>query len=197
MEDIKNMNTKEYLKRFDEILNNMSDKMLSQNIINNITQDFIRCMIPHHQAAIYMCENLLRFTTYRPLQEIAHNIIKTQTKGIEQMKEIASTTTGYYNTRREVNWYIRKYFSITKEMIERMENAPRCENININFTNEMIPHHEGAIEMCKNLLQYRIDPRLVNVAQSIIAEQSEGVKQLEEVRNNLCNRRPNLTNYVN
>ena len=101
--------TKEYLKKFDEILNNMSNQMLSQTITNSITLDFIRCMIPHHQAAIYMCENLLKYTHYKPLQDIAHGIIKMQTRGIEQMREIASTTSGRYNTRREVNWYIRRY----------------------------------------------------------------------------------------
>ena len=105
------------------------------------------------------------------------------------MKEIASTTSGYYNTRREVNWYINKYFQITREMINKMRNAPRCENININFTNEMVPHHDGAIKMCNNLLQYRIDPRLVKVAKTIIDEQSKGVKRLKEIRDGLCNRR--------
>ena len=186
MEDIRNVNTKEYLKKFDKIVDNMANQMLSQNIVNNITLDFIRCMIPHHQAAIYMCENLLKYTNYIPLQEVAHNIIKEQTKGIEQMKHIAETTRGYYNTRREVNWYIRKYLQITHNMIDRMRNAPRCENINLNFVNEMIPHHEGAIEMCKNLLQYRIDPRLVKVARYIIEEQSEGVRRMENIRKTLC-----------
>ena len=187
MENTNNLNTKEYLNRFDEILNNMANQMLSQKITNNITLNFIRCMIPHHQAAIYMCENLLRYTYYKPLQDICHNIIKTQTDGIEQMREIASTTTGFYNNRREVNWYMRTYFEITRNMIEKMRNAPKCDNINLDFTNEMIPHHKGAIEMCKNLLKFRIDPRLSKVAQSIISEQSKGVSELNDVRKNLCN----------
>lgn len=185
MDNIRNPETKEYLKRYDEILNNMANQMLSQNITNSITVNFITCMIPHHQAAIYMCENLLRFTTFRPLQEIANNIIKTQTTGIEQMKEILKTTSGFYNTRRQVNWYIRRYFQIVKYMVDKMKNAPREKYINLDFTNEMIPHHEGAIEMCNNLLQYRIDPRLAKVAQNIIKEQSEGIEKLEKLRNQL------------
>ena len=187
MENIKNMNTKEYLKRYDEILGNMSKQMLSQSITNNITLDFIKCMIPHHQAAIYMSENLLKYTNYRPLQDIAHNIIKMQTRGIEEMKQVASTTNGYYNIRREVNWYIRRYFQIVREMIEKMKNAPRCESINLNFINEMIPHHEGAVEMCNNLLQFRIDPRLAKIAKTIIKEQSEGIKELETVKKSFYN----------
>ncbi len=186
MEDIRNINTKEYLKRFDEILNNMEKEMLSQNITNSITIDFIKCMIPHHQAAIYMCENLLKYTNYRPLQDEAHNIIKRQTKGIEQMKEIASTTSGTYNTRREVNWYTRTYYQITRNMIDKMRNAPRCEQINLDFIYEMLPHHEGAIQMCNNVLRYRIDRRLIKVAKTIIEEQTESIKQLEEIKRHLC-----------
>ena len=67
-----------------------------------------------------------------------------------------------------------------------MKNSPRCVNINLDFVGEMIPHHEGAIQMCNNLLQYRIDPRLADVARTIIEEQSRGVKELEQIRRMLC-----------
>lgn len=180
------LEVQKYLSRFDEILCQMTRKMLSTNIVDNITINFIVCMIPHHQAAIYMCENLLKYTDYEPLQEIAKGIIEMQTRGIEQMKEILRTTSGYENSPKDVNCYMAKYYSITKNMISRMQNSPRCMNINLNFVGEMIPHHEGAIAMCKNLLQYCIDPRLKDVADSIIREQSEGVRQLEEVQRNIC-----------
>ena len=87
-----NENAKMYLQKFDQILCTMACRMLSKIPTRSITLDFIECMIPHHQAAIYMCENLLKFTSYRPLQEIAHGIIRMQTRGISQMREIASTT---------------------------------------------------------------------------------------------------------
>lgn len=185
MQNVRIMRAKRYLIRFDEILNQMADKMISQEVTNSITINFIRCMIPHHQAAIEMSENLLQYTRYQPLQEIANNIIKRQTEGIEQMTEIA-TTSSYLNTPKDINNYIAKYLEITKEMIEKMKNSSRCVNINLNFVNEMIPHHEGAIYMCKNLLLYRIDPRLRNVADSIIKEQSEGVKKLKQVQAYQC-----------
>ena len=186
--NVRNASTKEYLKKYDEILNNMEKQMLSQNITNSITLDFIKCMVPHHQAAIYMSENLLKYANYRPLKEIAQNIIKMQTNGIEQMKNIASTTSGFYNNRREVNWYIRRYYQIVQNMFNKMKNAPRCENINLDFVNEMIPHHEGAVEMCNNLLQFKIDPRLVKVAQNIIKEQSNGIKDLQKIRDSFCSK---------
>ncbi len=173
-----------YLYRFDQILNEMADKMLNVQMTNSITINFIQCMIPHHQAAIYMCENLLQYTTYKPLQEIAHDIIQMQTRGIEQMRDIAKTTPGFFNAQRDLECYITKYFEITKDMISKMRNAPRAMNVNLNFVNEMIPHHEGAIAMCDNVLQYYIDPRLRNVALNIIREQSEGVEELKQIRKN-------------
>ena len=178
-------NAKMYLERFDKILCTMACKMLSKSPTNSITLDFISCMIPHHQAAIYMCQNLLKFTSYRPLQEIAHDIIRMQTRGIKQMREIAATTRCVNNTCKDVNMYFSKYREITENMVYRMRSAPRCNNINLNFTNEMIPHHEGAIEMCNNLLKYPIDRRLEAVAKNIIAEQSRGVRQLKEIRDDI------------
>ena len=180
-----NENAKMYLQKFDQILCTMACRMLSKIPTRSITLDFIECMIPHHQAAIYMCENLLKFTSYRPLQEIAHGIIRMQTRGISQMREIASTTKCLNNTYQDVNMYFSKYREITENMVYRMRSAPKCDNINLNFTNEMIPHHEGAIQMCNNLLKYPIDERLEVVAKNIIVEQSRGVRQLKQIQNSI------------
>lgn len=174
-----------YLNKFDQILSEMSIKMLSACITNNITINFIETMVPHHQAAIYMCENLLTYTEYDPLVQIARNIIVTQTNGIEQMREICMTTHGYINLKCDVKRYEKSFFCITKNMICRMKNSLRSNNIDLNFISEMIPHHEGAILMCENLLKYYIDPRIRNVAENIIREQSDGVKQLMQIRQDL------------
>lgn len=180
-----NEQMKNYLSRFDKILYEMSCKMLNPNIVNNITLNFIECMIPHHQAAIYMSQNLLQYTRYIPLENIARGIIEMQEKGIMQMKEIARTTIGYESHPMHVKTYMQKYFEITKNMLDKMKNSLRTPNINLDFTSEMIPHHEGAILMCNNLLKYRIDPRLVQVANTIIQEQTRGVIELKEIQKNI------------
>lgn len=174
--------TRKYLCAFYQILNTMENKMLSAPITDNITINFITAMVPHHQSAIYMCQNLLRFTDYELLKNIAENIISMQTRGIGHMREIAITSYGYSNTRRDISLYERAYFSITRNMLCRMRNAPISNNINLNFIDEMIPHHEGAIAMCENLLKYRIDPRLKCIADSIINEQSKGLEELKRIQ---------------
>ena len=98
------------------------------------------------------------------------------------MKEINETASKFLNYQRNVDLYMTKYFSITEKMINQMKNSTRSININLNFVDEMIPHHEGAICMCENLLQYCVDPRLKMVADSIINEQIKGVMQLKEIQ---------------
>ncbi len=178
-----------YLDRFFEILNKMREEMLSQQITGNITIDFIKTMIPHHQAAIYMCQNLLEYTHYQPLINIANNIINEQTNGIEQMRFISNTTQYFSNSPSDVKNYNERYLEIVNNMVNGMRNSPRYRNINFDFIGEMIPHHEGAIAMCENVLKYQIDSRLKNVAENIIKEQSRGVQDLIQIRRNMCLRR--------
>ena len=176
-----------YLYRFSEILSTMAHRMLCTKPQNNITIYFIECMIPHHEAAIYMCENLLKYTNYEPLIKIANDIIEMQTRGVEQMQLILNENNSLYTNSLDDSYnYTVKYLTIVNQMINRMGHSPRCRNINLNFVNEMIPHHEGAISMCENLLEYNINPKLAVVAKSIIKEQSEGVTELKSVLNDLC-----------
>lgn len=182
MEKNELLNNQKYLTRFYQILSQMEYKMINVLPYENITAYFIKCMIPHHQAAIYMCYNLLFYSKYSPLIEIANNIIQTQKKGIKQMKRILKTTKDYDNSYYNLNSYYQNYFNITKKMVYEMGNNPFLLSVNLNFINEMIPHHEGAIYMCYNLLNYNIDPRLKEFAYNIIQEQSLGVKQLKYLR---------------
>lgn len=179
---------RKYLCRYDEILNQMAEKMLSPEITNSITINFIKDMIPHHQAAIDMSENLLTYSTYEPLRQMAKKIIKMQTQEIAEMEEIARTTYGFQNMTQEVKKYIEKNFEIINHMIEKMKNTPRSIYINLNFTYEMIPHHEGAIAMCENLLNYRIDPRLKVMADDMMQEQTQGIQEMKKIQNILSRR---------
>ncbi len=174
-----------YLARFQEILEKMSYRMLSQSFTNSITRNFILCMIPHHEAAIEMCQNLLQYPTDLKLQEIARNIISMQTKGIQEMKSILKNASSYRNGILFVYQYTIRYYEITKAMIEKMGKSAQTENVSYDFISEMIPHHEGAIRMCENLLQYPISPELRRVANNIILEQSRGIQQLQQAKNQI------------
>ena len=65
---------KNYLSCYYEILDCMIDKMTKAKTGCSISQNFINQMIPHHEAAIKMAENLLRYTTCIPLQNMSNCI---------------------------------------------------------------------------------------------------------------------------
>lgn len=174
-----------YLMQYNKIVNNMAYEMLSIVPTQNITIDFIKCMIPHHMAAIYMCNNFLNYSKYPPLVEIIKKIINQQNEGIRNMEEILRTTPKYKNPKKQVQRYLSKYYEIVNNMVWMMRHSLKSNNIELDFINEMIPHHEGAIAMCKNLLQYPTDPRLISVANEIINEQTKGIKELKEIRKNI------------
>lgn len=172
-------NTQAYLCRFYEILDTMVKDMTGTPLIDSVSHNFITQMIPHHMAAIEMSQNLLRYTTLIPLQDIAQNIITEQTEGIHDMKAALSRCSGCVNSPHELCLYQKRLDRIVQNMFSRMNNACRGNDINWNFMREMIPHHEGAIQMSKNALYFPICPELVPILEAIITSQEKGVRQMK------------------
>jgi uncharacterized protein (DUF305 family) len=57
-----------------------------------------------------------------------------------------------------------------RTMMARMERAPRGD-VDQDFIGQMIPHHQGAIDMAKAELRYGRNEQLRRIAQEIIVEQ--------------------------
>ena len=68
------------------------------------------------------------------------------------------------------------YAEATAEAMERMHagmmSAPVTGDPEHDFLSQMIPHHQGAIDMAKAVLGLTEDPAIRNLAQSIITEQT-------------------------
>lgn len=173
--------TKCYLSRFYEILDEMIQGMTGAVLTDSISQNFIVQMIPHHRAAIEMSRNLLQYTTFVPLQNIACRIIQEQSKGIEDMEAALEQCSAQENTEQELCLYRRRLHQITQTMFAAMEQARAANDINANFMREMIPHHRGAIQMAENALRFSICPELVPILQTIIVSQRRGVREMEQL----------------
>lgn len=171
-------NTKDYLNKFYDILDEMIIGMTGAELSDSISHNFIVQMIPHHRAAIEMSHNILRFTTYVPLQNIASNIITMQTKSIENMLNAEEVCSEICNTHQDLRLYERRFKQITQNMFKEMESARTTNNINIDFMCEMIPHHRGAVLMSQNALKYSICPELKPILDAIITSQEKGIKEM-------------------
>lgn len=77
--------------------------------------------------------------------------------------------------------YISDFKTILGTMIEKMTSAPLNDSISHNFIVQMIPHHEAAIEMSKNVLEYTDNDELTEIAKGIITEQTKSIKNMENI----------------
>lgn len=171
--------TEKYLSCFYEILKEMIHGMTCAELTDSISHNFIVQMIPHHAAAIEMSRNILQYTTFIPLQEIACNIIEEQTKSIKDMKQALNCCNMLQNSSGELQAYLQCFNQITEVMFNDMNNAVSTNNINANFMREMIPHHEGAIKMSENALRFPICPELKPILDAIITSQQAGVRKMK------------------
>lgn len=173
--------TKDYLTRFYEILDNMIRNMECVKTDDSISRNFILQMIPHHQAAIEMCRNVLPYTDNQTLRRIAADIISAQTRSIQNMQSVFGQCSRDANSCQDLNLYNRRYQQVTRVMFHGMETACADNRIGANFIREMIPHHEGAIGMCENALRYCICPGLAPILEAIISSQTKGIEEMRQL----------------
>lgn len=128
-----------------------------------------------------MSKNILIYTEDRQITEIAQNIISTQEKSIQNMLCIQNNCRRCRNCHRELCFYQNELQPIFDTMFDKMGNARSTQNVNCNFLREMIPHHEGAVQMSKLTLTYPICPQLVPILKAIIREQEQGIQDMKEL----------------
>lgn len=172
---------KSYLSRYHEILDNMIQSMEQAQLTDSISQNFIVQMIPHHEAAVQMAHNLLQYTTCIPLQNIALQIIETQTKGIHEMEALLESCSQLTSSPDDLARYRDCYGQIVQRMFCAMQQACISNQVDADFIREMIPHHRGAIQMAQNALCFSLCPPLVPILRSIVCTQQEEIRQMERI----------------
>lgn len=180
IEPLSNITIK-YLNTFNSILENMIKEMTKAPLTNSISHNFIVQMIPHHKAAIEMSKNILKYTTNISVQNIAIQIIDEQTKSIANLKRALTNCEKLNNPEQNVYYYQNKINQIMQIMFRRMASSPITNKINVDFIEEMIPHHEGAIAMVETILQYDICSDLKPILNAIITSQKKGVMQMKYI----------------
>lgn len=172
-------NTSRYLDCFHAILEGMIQGMTDAELTDSISHNFIVQMIPHHQAAIEMSRNILQYTTYVPLQDIASRIITEQTKSIANMRAVLPCCSRLKSTDQALCRYQNNFHQITQTMFTDMQDACTSNNLDATFMRQMIPHHKGAVRMSHNALNAGVCKELIPILQAIISSQCEGIKQME------------------
>lgn len=83
-----------YRRRVDQIMDTMFMEMGRACECNCIDHDFMKEMIPHHEGAVRMAENALKFELCPELVPILERIIRSQRRGIGEMRRMMGCCRG-------------------------------------------------------------------------------------------------------
>jgi uncharacterized protein (DUF305 family) len=137
---------------------------------------FLDSMIPHHQGALVMSQEVLVKSKRPELIKLAKGILADQQKDIAQMKlwrkqwyPKASATPIMWHA--EMNHEMAMTPKHKESMMMSMSLGQADAGFDLRFLDAMIPHHQGAVTMGKDLLVKSKRPQMKKFAQNIIKSQ--------------------------
>lgn len=169
-----------YLMEQDDIMTNMISTM-AITPTTNADLDYLYGMIPHHQASIRMSESYLNYGgSNRKLKKIAKEIIKEQTKEVEEMEKTAARLerSAISDTTTE-EAYLSAYDEIMSERHYTKHGTSSTQNLDQAFAQGMILHHEMAVKMAEAILANSTTDDIHDFAEDVLELQQEEIAQLK------------------
>ncbi len=165
-----------------EIIDLMHAPMMAQAFqkTDNPDVDYLYNMIPHHQGAIDSSKKLLETTTNEQLISLANAIIAEQEKEIAEftalIPELMAKATSYAEI--DTKAFADKAEMLMYQMMAEMTKITISANDDINFIQGMIPHHQGAIDASKQILEVTKDDKIKEIANRIISAQEKEISTM-------------------
>ena len=172
---------KDYMDAFFCIVEQMMNDMMRAALCGSISHNFIVQMIPHHEAAIGMSENILRYTTCMPVQTFAESVIGEQSESIAQMQSILQECSMQCNSEQDVRRYQCEADQVMNAMFEELSRMCASNRINADYLRAMMIHHRGGIALCECTLRYDLCPQLRTMLPEMIMSQRKDMQQMRRI----------------
>ncbi|RZJ80954.1 MAG: DUF305 domain-containing protein [Flavobacterium sp.] len=151
--------------------------MHKAKITGNAEYDFASMMIPHHEGAVAMAQDVVKSGKSTELIAFSKNVIIAQQQEITMLKEFLKTASQTPSANAEA--FKKALAASMTPMMDGMAKAKLTNDIDQDFVALMIPHHQSAVDMAKAYLPFATDQKIKLLAQQIIQAQEEEIKWLK------------------
>lgn len=142
---------------------------------------FAQMMIPHHEQAVEMSDMLLAKSDIDPeVAALAEQIKAAQQPEIEQMEEWLDAWGADMPGMDDMDGMHHGDGMMSEDDMEALEAATGTEAARL-FLEQMIEHHEGAIDMAQDEVDDGQNADAVALADDIIASQTEEIATMREL----------------
>lgn len=145
---------------------------------------FLDTMVAHHEGAIEMAKAATTKAGSPELKTLAAKMVADQTREIAEMKRLREQF--YAGKPSALNMEMAGMADSMKGMDVAKMNAASGNAFDIEFINQMTPHHQGAIVMAREALTKAEHAELKTLANQIIAAQETEIKQMQEWKTKLA-----------
>ena len=154
----------------------------AEAVFNDADVTFAQMMIPHHEQAIEMSDSLLeKDGVDEQVSELAQQIKDAQQPEIDQMKDWLDQWGADESMGPEGHdMGAMGDGMMSEEDMGRLDDATGAEASAL-FLEQMIMHHEGAIEMAEVEVENGENPDAVALAERIIEDQTNEIAEMQDL----------------
>ena len=153
---------------------------------------YIDMMIPHHESIIALATVAVDELTHPRLIEIANAIVATQQSEIDELKQLRAE---WYGDAEPVSMEMMMGMpgmSSDMAMMEQQMSAEwqvqtfcAAEDKDLAFIDQVIPHHQMAVDASRAAVEMATHPELVEIAQAVITAQEAEIAEIELIRSEI------------
>lgn len=159
-------------------MNNMMAKMKDMKMTGDFDYDFANMMISHHQAAIDMAQVEVQKGTDAALKTMAQGMITAQQSEIVAFQDILKDYKVPSTNANEKNAHGNMTETMDM-MMKHMGENKMTGNVDKDFAQMMIHHHEAAVKMANDELSQGKNAALKKMAQKIVQDQTKEIADLK------------------
>lgn len=150
-------------------------------LTNDTGNIFAVYMMLHHEAAIITSLGIKDITVDPDVAKLADGIAKGQIKEVKEMQRLISSNTLKGNNRKNFNNEMENIMdSMMSEMNIPNYSLTSTESTKLYLEN-MIIHHEGAIQMAEAYIKVGKNPKLLKISSDILKTQGKEIEQMQKM----------------